>query len=509
MQVSFAEALQDGDYSTAFEVARAALTSNAPGDREQARVNINAVAIKLLEAKEYASAIEPLEEACEEFPEDSVARYHLAVALFSLEEFERAKTTLRQTLELRPHYPLASSLLIRTLERLNEFEEAVAVCRTAMTARPADRSRGDRVRGLVSDSVDDSTIERWLDRARTEDREETGLRSRVSFALLRAGHWSEAWPYYADRRTLAPKSVPLLRTQNNEPVPEWQGRIAKDHGVILRCEQGLGDTIMFSRFASLVGAMGVNVLLMAQPKLVRLLSGLPYILEILPAGTTVTAKNLEWRLLMDLPAHFGVTPETIPRIEPYIAAEPERVARWRKRVPVEGFNIGIAWKGSANNKSDGQRSIPLEAFRPLAELSGVNLISLQLGDGSDQLEKVPFGETIIRPGEDFDVGPDAFLDTAGLMNSLDLVVTCDSAVAHLAGALGRPTFLVLCSIPDWRWLHRGETTGWYPSMRIFRQRQFGDWVPVMSAIAKAVANRDLTPKKAPVNKAQSKRKIRG
>lgn len=489
MSADFAEALENKDYTRALGLARKALASDAPEDREQARLNINSLAVGLLEAKQFTLAAEALQDLCEESPEDTLAHYHFAVALFEQDQFERAKTVLRTVLDLRPHYPHASSLLIRTHERLNEFEGAVAVGRKAMAARPTDRSRGDRVRGLVSGGVDDATIDRWLDAARTEDREEINLRGRISFSLLRAGYWSEAWPFYADRRVLAPKSVPILRSTNNEPLPEWHGRIAKDHGVIFRCEQGLGDTIMFSRFASLVGAMGVNVLLMAQAKIVRLLSGLPHIIEILPTGSTVMAKNLEWRLLMDLPAHFGITPETIPCIQPYITAEPDRIERWRDVLPRAGFNVGIAWQGSAVNETDSHRSIPLAVLAPLANIPGVNLISLQIGEGTEQIDSVPFGQQIIQPGADFDTGPDAFLDTAGLMSSLDLVVTCDSAVAHVAGALSRPAFLALCSIPDWRWLYKGANTSWYPSMRLFRQTQLGDWRPPIAEIADAITER--------------------
>lgn len=479
----FSAALDRKDYPGALRMAQRALDSSDPEEKDEAPRRFMQVGERLLAGRQFSEAADAFRHACLAAPDAPVYHFSYALAMSRSDALPEAAKALRQALRLRPHYPQATIELMKVLDLQGRFAEAVDVARQAMAARPTDLRRRETIGRLLSDSFDHSTIERWLDAARSQDRAETQMRGRIAHVLLRAGEWTEAWPYYDDRRTLAPHTVPSM------PLPEWCGRIASDHGVIFRCEQGLGDTIMFSRFASLVGAMGANVLLMVPRKLVKLLSNLPYITEILPVGKKVTAENLEWRLLMDLPAHFGVTPETIPVIHPYVLAQPERVERWRSLLPADGLNVGLAWQGSRKNKSDAERSLPLAALAPLTGIPGVNLVALQVGDGVDQIEAVPFGDQIIQPGPDFDAGPDGFLDTAGLMESLDLVVCCDSAIGHLAGALGRPTLLALNAVPDWRWLHEGERTGWYPSMQLFRQRRFGDWAPVIAAIADAVTER--------------------
>jgi tetratricopeptide (TPR) repeat protein len=479
----FSAALDQKDFQGAMLIVQRALDSSIPEARDQAPRRFLQVGEGLLAERQFSEAADAFHHACLAAPDVPIYHLNYGLAMSRSNQLPEAADALQKALALQPHYPLATIELMRVLELQGQFEEAVDVARRAMTERPTNLRRREAIKSLLSDGVDDSTIERWLDAACAQDRDEMQLRGRIAHVLLRAGEWTEAWPYYDDRRTLAPHTVPSM------PLPEWRGRIASDHGVLLRCEQGLGDTIMFSRFASLLGAMGANVLLMVPRKLVKLLSNLPHVIEVLPVGKQVTADNFEWRLLMDLPAHFSVTPETIPVIHPKILAQPKRVARWRDLLPANGLNIGLAWQGSRENKSDRERSLPLESFAALADIPNVNLVALQVGDDVRQLENVPFGDQIIRPGPDFDAGPDGFLDTAGLMESLDLVVCCDSAVGHLAGTLGIPTFLALSAVPDWRWLGKGERTGWYPSMRLFRQREFGDWGPVVAAIKSEISSR--------------------
>jgi len=154
----------------------------------------------------------------------------------------------------------------------------------------------------------------------------------------------------------------------------------------------------------------------------------------------------------------------------------------------------MAWQGNPHVALDIGRSVPLAEFAPLAEMPGVRLIALQKGFGSEQIGTCGFGDRILVPGPDFDEGPDAFLDTAALMMSLDLVVTSDTSIAHLAGALRRPCFLALKKYPEWRWGMTGETTAWYPSMRLFRQERDGDWGGVFERIAEAVRERAGAPR---------------
>jgi hypothetical protein len=187
--------------------------------------------------------------------------------------------------------------------------------------------------------------------------------------------------------------------------------------------------------------------------------------------------------MLSVPGILGLTPETMPQTVPYLAAEPDRAARWGERVGAAGFRIGIAWQGSQSFGQDRRRSIPLAAFAPLADIPGVRLISLQKGFGSEQIARVPF--RVEDLGDDFDAGDAPFLDTAAVMAHLDLVVGIDSVIVHLAGALGVPTILALGPVADWRWLIGREDSPFYPTLRIARQERPGDWADVMARIARA------------------------
>jgi hypothetical protein len=190
---------------------------------------------------------------------------------------------------------------------------------------------------------------------------------------------------------------------------------------------------------------------------------------------------------MSLPSILGTTLDSIPSDVPYLAAEPEAVARWRTRIGDRGFRVGIVWQGNPRRREDRGRSIRLEHYLPLASVPGVRLISLQKDDGAEQLPaESPNVETL---GADFDAGPDGFIDTAAAMMSLDLVISSDTAVAHLAGALGVPVWVALRAVPDWRWMTAGADCPWYPTMRLFRQTVRDDWAPVFAAMRDALAAR--------------------
>jgi hypothetical protein len=188
--------------------------------------------------------------------------------------------------------------------------------------------------------------------------------------------------------------------------------------------------------------------------------------------------------LMSLPAALRMSEAAIPADVPYLRAEPERAAAWRERLGQNGFKIGVAWQGRPGVAIDRGRSIPLRCFRPLARLPGLRLISLQKNHGVDQIENLPEGFAVETLGADFDAGSDAFLDTAAVMEDLDLVITSDTAIAHLAGALGRPVWLVLRHMPDWRWQLMREDSPWYPTARLFRQRRAGEWDEVFERVAR-------------------------
>lgn len=263
--------------------------------------------------------------------------------------------------------------------------------------------------------------------------------------------------------------------------PQWTGDALGSRTLLVHGEQGLGDIIQFARY---LPALTGKVMFEAPPRLIRLLSTIPGIPPLVSADSPLPRFDVVVPLL-SLPVRTHVEP--VPA--PYLSAEPERTALWHGRIGRGGVRIGIAWQGFSGRHEDKGRSLPLVSFAPLASIPGVRLISLQKGEGEDQIGTVPFAvETL--PG--LDDGPDAFLDTAAVMGVVDLIITSDTSIAHLAGALGCPAWVALRKVPDWRWMLERTDSPWYASMRLFRQAQDGDWGAVFQAMADQIAQRDMT-----------------
>jgi hypothetical protein len=256
----------------------------------------------------------------------------------------------------------------------------------------------------------------------------------------------------------------------------------------------LGDTIQFIRYAALVKQRGGTVVCECQPKLVSLLAGVAGVDELRGVGSPLPPFDVQAPLL-SLPGILGTTMTSIPADVPYLRADAARVEHWRQVLaPVSGFKIGIAWRGSKAYQWDRYRSVSLALFDTLARLKGVRLINLQKGPGTEEIPAFQewMGDKITGDapalldfGDRLDAAGD-FLDTAAVLMNLDLVVTVDSVLTHLAGAIGVPVWLALSTMPEWRWFLERSDSPWYPSVRIFRQRRLGQWVDLFERIAAAV-----------------------
>jgi hypothetical protein len=251
-------------------------------------------------------------------------------------------------------------------------------------------------------------------------------------------------------------------------------------------EQGLGDTIQFIRYASLVEARGGRVIVECEKSLVRLLETCPGIDQVVARGEPLPDFDVHTPLLR-LMGLFTTTLETIPAPIPYLAAETTRVDHWKERLAAwPGFRIGIAWQGNPRHTRDPDRSFRLAQFERLAGIEGVRLVSLQKGFGAEQLRELRDRFSVIDFGAEVDPGLTTMSDTPALMMGLDLIITPDTSLAHLAGALGRPVWIALPLAPDWRWLIGREDSPWYPTARLFRQTERGRWDPVFDRIAAAL-----------------------
>ena len=302
----------------------------------------------------------------------------------------------------------------------------------------------------------------------------------LGLTWLLAGELEQGWREYEWRLRLADAAGQRPELD----VPRWTGAPLKGKRVLLHTEQGLGDAIQFARHAPLVKARGGIVIVECQSVLARLLGTVPGVDQVMARGGPVPRVDAQ-APLMSLPAILGTTLETVPHDVPYVAAAPGHEGRFdRSLARAEGRRkIGIVWAGNPAHKNDRHRSCPLRHFLALSELPDVALFSLQ--------KEPPEHDPLCGPQVvDLTSLLDDFADTAAAIERLDLVISVDTAVAHLAGALGRPVWLVLPFAPDWRWLLDREDSPWYPSMRLFRQQRPGDWEGVFQRLAKVLAESD-------------------
>jgi hypothetical protein len=309
-------------------------------------------------------------------------------------------------------------------------------------------------------------------------------------ARLLNGQYESGWQDYEWRFDV----MDLGYRRPNVNAPIWQDEELAGRHLLIFCEQGLGDAIQFTRYLPLVTELGAQVTLLAPAKLARLLQPVTngiHVVSALRGNETFDSQCA----LLDLPLRFYNKFPSLANRVPYLSADKHLVDLWKERIGENAFKIGIAWQGNPKFRDDEGRSIPLERFDSLSRVSGVRLISVQKLDGLSQLARLPGGAGVETLG-DFDAGPDAFIDTAAIMENLDLIITSDTSIAHLAGALGRPTWIALKYLPDWRWLLDRNDSPWYPTARLFRQTERNNWTSVFAKIEselRSVLAREVAP----------------
>lgn len=296
-----------------------------------------------------------------------------------------------------------------------------------------------------------------------------------ALALLASGRMAEGWGEHEWRFR---KARPV--EQRHGGIPRWQGEALMGKRLLIHAEQGYGDSLQFIRYAGLLADRGATVLVEAQDRIIApLLATVPGVAMVFARGDAVPPADYQIPM-MSLPLPFGDSGWPPPR-PPYLSACVDKVVSWRKQLlELKGLKVGLAWAGRAEHENDANRSIPEQLLSPFGELSGVSFVSLQVARG--RLEEVPF--KLFDPSS----WVADFSDSAALVSALDLVVTVDSAVAHLAGGLGVPAWIMLPWNPDWRWQHGRSDSDWYPSVRLFRQSLPGDWGRVVGSVAAELHN---------------------
>jgi tetratricopeptide (TPR) repeat protein len=412
-------------------------------------------------------------------PDFVEAHYNLGNALTDQGKLDEAVASYHRALERKPDYAEVHNNLGTALLYQGKLDEAVACYCRALELRPdwpeAHYNLGTAFKDQGKLDAAASSYHRALEPR--PDYAEAHLNR--AFTWLLAGDWQRGWPEYEWRWRMKD----YLARPLSQPL--WCGEPLVGRTILLHAEQGLGDTIQFIRYAPLVKRLGATVVVECQKLLAGLLEGCAGVDRLIEQGDPLPAFDVHAPLL-SVPGIFKTTTASIPAAVPYLHARPALVENWRVELSdLGGFRIGITWQGNPKFRRDRLRSIPLRFFSPLAEVPGVRLISLQKGAGSEQLAEFAGRAAVVELGSRLE----HFQDTAAVMNNLDLVITSDTAAAHLAGALGIPVWVALSFAADWRWLLDRRDCPWYPTMRLFRQPTLGDWAAVFAEIRQALGQR--------------------
>ena len=387
----------------------------------------------LHELREYEEALSVYDRLLSAAPLLVAAWNNQGTTLLEMCRYAEAAASYLRALELAPEFHDARVALATCYQALGRVDQALSACDTVLAAAP----------------------------------EHAEAHWNKSLLLLLNGDYREGWKEYEWRWQKRNFTSP----RRNFPQPRWQGERAVGKTILIHAEQGFGDTIQFCRYISLVAARGMRVIFECHLPLAALMKDLTGVAEVISMGRSLPGFDLHLPLL-SLPLIFETTVETIPAAIPYLEPPADRLPLWRSMtVDDNRFKVGLCWAGKSY--PDPRRSCPVQLLASLADLSGVSWYSLQVG----------WQGALPLPMTDLTGHIRDFADTAGLIAELNLVITVDTAVAHLAGAMGKPVWLMLPHAPDWRWLLEREDSPWYPSMKLFRQVRPEAWEDVVQRVA--------------------------
>jgi hypothetical protein len=399
----------------------------------------------------------------------------------------RAEALRRQILAIEPGHPSTTNNLIVLLIRRDAHEEAEQLARALIARDPAHVEANHNLGLILLKTNRLAEAEAQARRVLALKPDHAMSKFVLGIALLSQGRFAEGWPAFEAR------TAPVNAGRNIAPppvsYPAWRGEPLKGKSILIWMEQGLGDEIMMARYAAVLKAKGARVSLICKPILAPLFRGLAGVDHFYVAqGNLEMPRHDYWTYPMSMPGGCRTTLDTIPVSIPYLGPTPEARARWRGLEAPTGARLwaGLVWKGSATLVNDHNRSLPgLKTLRPLWDVPGVGFFSLQKGQGEDEAASPPPDQPLV------DLGPRLtdLDEAAAAIERLDVVVAVDTAVAHLAGAMGKPCLVMLPAIAqDWRWMNRSYSP-WYPSLTLFRQSTPGDWAGVVAEVASELRNR--------------------
>jgi Flp pilus assembly protein TadD len=403
--------------------------------------------------------------------------FNLGVALGRLGRLDEAAECYQRAIALKPDYLAAHNNLGNARKAAGQIDAAIASYRTVCDLTPrlpqAHFNLGNalKLRGSLSEAIDAYRA------ALAIDPDYVDAHNNLAMALLARGDFAAGWREWEWRWR-----GPILKDRRDFSQPQWLGQAGEGRALLIHAEQGFGDTLQFCRFAPLAAARGWRVMMEVQPALLRLIRGMPGVELVVARGEPLPPFDFHCPM-MSMPLALGITPPTLPAEIPYLRADTAHVASWRARLAAiggAGPRIGLVWAGNSYSHApslaavDRRRSLDPALLAPLFAVPGVNFVSLQKGQSPPPT----------FPVADFMTEMSDFADTGALVSTLDLVISVDTAVVHLAGALGTPVWVLNRFDSCWRWLAERDDSPWYPKLRLYRQPRPGDWNAVIAAVVR-------------------------
>ena len=471
---NMAIALQSqGQYAAAVEKCKEAVTRKP--DFAQA---YNTMGYSLEQQQHYVEAAKSYTQALQLKPDYVEAYNHLGVVLNELGRSADAIDNYRKALQIDPEYAEVYNNMGIALKEQEQFAEAITCFELALQYE-SDFTEAHY--NLANSLRDEGRCAEALERYAQAIRSKPGYPKahwNMSLTYLLSGNFTEGWKHYRWRRNA---DLKILTHYHESGKPRWDGTAFDGKRLFVHYEQGLGDNIQFARYLPMVKARGGKLIFETLRPLMALFKGFPGIDELVeyhPNEQSPVEFDV-YSSLFDMPNIFGTTLATIPADVPYIHADPAKVKYWRDQLAGPGYKVGVVWAGSPTHGDDRYRSCKLEHFAPLTEIDNMRLYALQKGEAIKQIDELAGRIPIMSLSETFE----DFTDTAAAIENLDLVISVDTSVLHLAGAMGKMTWALLPFSPEWRWMLHRQDSPWYPTMRLFRQLERTGWEPVFQRVA--------------------------
>jgi len=443
----------------------------------------SALAVVIYQRHALEAAVAFGQRACRLNPKDAEAWSNLGAYLKAAKQLEASLACQQHALALMPTHASAQSNLSNTLGALGRWEESLVAARQAIRLDSKVPDYQYNLGIALRENAKFAEAHQAFEAAQRQPGGHVKAALHQAMVELLTGDFDAGWTHYESRW-----QQPDCKEKRSFTQPQWQGEDVAGKRVFVHAEQGFGDSFQFLRYVPLLSQRGALVSLMVQPELASLAARLPGNVEVVPSGTSLPDFDFHCPLL-SLPRAFQTRLNTIPANTPYLTALPELQATWQKRLTKKWgqtpfkrkstgkvYRVGLVWAGRPTHANDANRSMTLEALRPLLELAGIRYVSLQKGPAAQQIGQLDVDLAPLDLGSELN----SFEDTAAVLADLDELISVDTAVAHLAGALGKPVRVLLPFIPDWRWLSGRDAAShnispWYPGMHLYRQSQRGNW----------------------------------